>query len=63
MIKQERVKAAAKVRTNFQNFLQKIKYHSNYRYIERLSKKSNNGDFSDFACNEINNLQALNLQI
>jgi len=33
------------------------------RYIERLSKKSNNGDFSNFACNEINNLQASNPQI
>jgi hypothetical protein len=30
----------------------------NLRYIERLSKKSNNGDFSNFTCNEINNLQA-----
>jgi hypothetical protein len=28
------------------------------RYIERLSKKSKSGDFSNFACNEINNLQA-----
>ena len=26
-------------------------------YIARLSKKSKNGDFSNFACNEINNLQ------
>ena len=33
------------------------------RYLERLSKKSKNGDFSDFACNEINNLQAPNFQI
>ncbi len=41
----------------------KIEDLGNYRYIERLSKKSNNGDFSNFACNEINNLQASNLQI
>ncbi len=33
------------------------------RYIERLSKKSKNGDFSNFACNEINNLQASKSQI
>ena len=33
------------------------------RYIERLLKKSNNGDFSNFTCNEINNLQASNSQI
>jgi prepilin-type N-terminal cleavage/methylation domain-containing protein len=34
-----------------------------YVDLERLSKKSNNGDFSNFACNEINNLQASNSQI
>jgi hypothetical protein len=34
-----------------------------YRYIERLSKKPKNGDFSNFAFNEINNLQTLKSQI
>jgi hypothetical protein len=29
----------------------------NLWYIERLSKKSKNGDFSNFAFNDINNLQ------
>ncbi len=33
------------------------------RYIERLSEKSKNGDFCNFAYNKINNLQASNLQI
>ena len=32
-------------------------------YIARLSKKSKNGDFTNFACSKINNLQAPNLQI
>ena len=32
-------------------------------YIERLSKKSKNGDFGNFACNEISSIQAPNLQI
>ena len=34
-----------------------------FGYIERLSKKSKNGDFGNFACDEINNLQAPNLRI
>jgi len=38
-------------------------FDSQYRYIERLSKKSKNSDFSNLACNEINNLQASNSQI
>ena len=35
----------------------------NLRYIERLSKKSKNGDFTNFACSKFNNLQAPNSQI
>jgi len=31
--------------------------------IERLSKKSKNSKFSNFVCNEINNLQASNSQL
>ena len=44
-------------------FLAKVPDITIYRYNERLSKKSNNGDFSNFVCNEINNLQASNSQI
>ncbi len=33
------------------------------KFIARLSKKSKNGDFSNFERNKINSLQALNLQI
>ena len=33
-----------------------------YGYIERLSKKPKNGEFSYFASNDINNLQASNSQ-
>ena len=36
---------------------------ANFRYVERLSKKSIKGDFANFACKEINDLQASNLQI
>ncbi len=32
------------------------------RFIERLSKKAKNGDFNNFACSKINNLQAPNSQ-
>ncbi len=36
--------------------------HPNCMYIERLSKKAKNGDFNNFACSKINNLQAPNSQ-
>jgi len=42
------------------HFRQKI---SNNRLIERLSKKSKNGDCTKFAYNKINSLQAQNSQI
>jgi hypothetical protein len=34
----------------------KSQISANYRYIERLSEKSKNGEFSNFAYYEINNL-------
>ena len=37
--------------------------HNCFRFHQRLSKKSKNGDFSNFACNEINKLQAPNSEI
>ena len=33
-----------------------------YVDLERLSKKAKNGDFNNFACSKINNLQAPNSQ-
>jgi hypothetical protein len=48
---------------NFTDLLQQDLLLANCMYIERLSKKSKNGDFCNFTCNKINNLQASNLKI
>ncbi len=47
----------------FGNYLPVTQSDVNLWYIERLSKKSKNGDFSNFACNKINDLQASNSPI